>query len=366
MSRLPGLRRVADAMLAGGDFEPASQRVVRLLEPEFGYEFGAILALDRMGARLLPVGLSDQGKGAEFLERDRAYVSGHALCAGWGITGWCALYGRPVHVADAQRDRRYKALRRDIRCELCVPLRAGRTILGVLNTETSRPAAYSSDDLETVRVIASMVALSAVHATAAADARAGVADGGVVQREARHRAGNSLASIRGIMGLASAHAEEGLSPVWTRLETLASAHDAMARRAWRPLTLGTILRAAAGRSRAPRIVTRGPMVRVGPRQVAALALLLRELEAPGPGDKSPRPTGAAEVRWIVHGARAERATRHLELTWRERGPAHAASGSRRRLIEGLARSELGGQVEWHDGGSRAELSIMLDDLRVAP
>jgi two-component system, NtrC family, sensor kinase len=71
-----------------------------------------------------------------------------ALPLGEGLMGRCAETGQPIRVDDVRRDAR--SARRDvderegIRSMLCVPLRVGGTLLGVISAFSTRPAAFSA------------------------------------------------------------------------------------------------------------------------------------------------------------------------------------------------------------------------------
>jgi signal transduction histidine kinase len=70
------------------------------------------------------------------------------LRVGEGITGWVARTGTPARVGDVTKDPRYVMLRSEIRSELAVPLEVGEEIRGVLNVDSDRAEAFSSEDQE--------------------------------------------------------------------------------------------------------------------------------------------------------------------------------------------------------------------------
>lgn len=86
------------------------------------------------------------------------------LRVGEGITGWVAQNGKPARVGDVTRDPRYIMLRRNIRSELAVPLEVNGEVRGVLNVDSDRLDAFSSDDQELLEALA-LQAARVIHNT---------------------------------------------------------------------------------------------------------------------------------------------------------------------------------------------------------
>jgi signal transduction histidine kinase len=80
------------------------------------------------------------------------------LRVGEGITGWVARTGKPARVGDVTKDPRYVMLRRGVRSELAVPLEVGGEVRGVLNVDSDRAEAFSSDDQELLLALARQAA----------------------------------------------------------------------------------------------------------------------------------------------------------------------------------------------------------------
>ena len=80
------------------------------------------------------------------------------LRVGEGITGWVARTGKPARVGDVTKDSRYVMLRREVCSELAVPLEVGEEIRGVLNVDSDRTDAFSSEDQELLLALARQAA----------------------------------------------------------------------------------------------------------------------------------------------------------------------------------------------------------------
>ncbi len=77
---------------------------------------------------------------------------------GHGITGHVALTAQPARVADVSLDPRYLAVEAGVQSELCVPLVSGEQVLGVINIESARLAAFGEADERLLVTIARQVA----------------------------------------------------------------------------------------------------------------------------------------------------------------------------------------------------------------
>jgi len=79
---------------------------------------------------------------------------------GEGLVGWVAKNGEPVIVDDVSKDARYTKSREATRSEITVPLFADEKIVGVLNLESDRIAAFTEEDIALIRAFGSQAAIS--------------------------------------------------------------------------------------------------------------------------------------------------------------------------------------------------------------
>ncbi|MEI8063215.1 MAG: GAF domain-containing protein, partial [Verrucomicrobiota bacterium] len=70
------------------------------------------------------------------------------LAIGRGVTGWVAKTSQPLRVPDVTADARYVSVRKDVRSELAVPLVIEGQLIGVLNVDSTRKNAFSTEDEE--------------------------------------------------------------------------------------------------------------------------------------------------------------------------------------------------------------------------
>lgn len=86
------------------------------------------------------------------------------LKVGEGITGWVARHGQTARVADVLNDARYVAARDGVRSELAVPLEVRGQVRGVINVDSDRLNAFSTDDEELLETLSSEAA-KVIHHT---------------------------------------------------------------------------------------------------------------------------------------------------------------------------------------------------------
>ena len=162
VAELDVLHRIAERFRTLRRPAELAAEVIGALEEAIGYRYGAVLLLDPPTGRLLPFALSDQGRDAEFLAADEAYVAAMDARLGKGVTGWVAEHGEAVRIGDVSTDPRYLSVRPEIRSELCVPIWIDRGVAGVVNVESPLPDAYTDHDRQLLETVAGQIA-AALH-----------------------------------------------------------------------------------------------------------------------------------------------------------------------------------------------------------
>jgi PAS domain S-box-containing protein len=75
-----------------------------------------------------------------------------------GIIGAVAQTGRTILANDVSKDPRYSCVHKHTRAELCVPIRLGREVVGVINVESDQLNAFDQFDQEILEIIADQLA----------------------------------------------------------------------------------------------------------------------------------------------------------------------------------------------------------------
>ena len=77
---------------------------------------------------------------------------------GHGITGAVAQTGAAIRIGDVSVDARYLDIHSNIRSELCVPIKSGQKVLGVINSESDELYAFNEADECLLQTIAGQLA----------------------------------------------------------------------------------------------------------------------------------------------------------------------------------------------------------------
>jgi sigma-B regulation protein RsbU (phosphoserine phosphatase) len=91
---------------------------------------------------------------------DQPRANDPMLRSGRGIIGHVIHTGATVNAPDVRQDPRYVAGRQGTRSELAVPIVSEKGVIGCLNVESDRPAAFSPADAELLEFFASAAAVS--------------------------------------------------------------------------------------------------------------------------------------------------------------------------------------------------------------
>ncbi|MDI1335289.1 MAG: GAF domain-containing protein [Lacunisphaera sp.] len=132
------LYRIASLAAREDDATTAPREILAAIMAAFPADSGSLSLLSAESGRLEIC--VEQGLPAE--------IGDFALRPGQGVTGWVALHGKPLLVADVAAEPRYILARREVRCEMAAPLIVeGRTI-GVVNLDADRVGAFAEAGLE--------------------------------------------------------------------------------------------------------------------------------------------------------------------------------------------------------------------------
>jgi signal transduction histidine kinase len=83
-----------------------------------------------------------------------------AITLGEGVTGLVALSGQPMRIGDVREEPRYISVDSRARSELCVPIKLGARVLGVVNVESDVANAFSAEDEKLLMTLAGQLAIS--------------------------------------------------------------------------------------------------------------------------------------------------------------------------------------------------------------
>jgi signal transduction histidine kinase/putative methionine-R-sulfoxide reductase with GAF domain len=119
------------------------------MEKTLGFEFADIFIIDgRMLCLVVHRGYSKNLSLKLPLDKDK------------GITVRAAKKGKPVYVPDVRKDKAYVRGGEGIRSELAVPIKIGKKVLGVLNVESQKLAAFGKEHRKLLEILGSYTAIA--------------------------------------------------------------------------------------------------------------------------------------------------------------------------------------------------------------
>ena len=133
------------------DLDEVVKKIIDSLKSFFKFEALGILWVDENTRRLLPHPASNH----ELSMRDMEKLK---LCVGKGITGWVAEKGEPLLVNDVRKDGRYICGDERISSEMCLPLKLGQKVIGVIDVQSRELNAFTENDLRLFTIASRQIA----------------------------------------------------------------------------------------------------------------------------------------------------------------------------------------------------------------
>lgn len=140
---------VAGSTASVFDLRTLLPRLVRAIQSAFGYYFVGVFLVDEV-------------KRIVCQAATHPAVVGKRRAMGDGLVGACIASGAPIVVDDTATDPRFIFAPEmpDTRSEVVMPLRIGEIVIGALDLQSDRPAAFSRDDARYLEVLAQQVAIA--------------------------------------------------------------------------------------------------------------------------------------------------------------------------------------------------------------
>jgi len=127
------------------------REIINSLNSFFKFEALGILVIDENTKKLFP-------HPASYKELSMKNIGKLGLCVGKGITGWVAEKGEPLLVGDVREDARYICGDENIRSEMCMPLKVGQKVIGLIDAQSRKLNAFSEDDLRLLNIAGGQLA----------------------------------------------------------------------------------------------------------------------------------------------------------------------------------------------------------------
>jgi len=140
----PSDARVLDCLYRVGAFVNETE------DPREALDFILAEIVRSLGASSASIALVEPTTGSLRIEVSNGLDAASAqreIQQGQGITGWVALYAKPLRVPDVAKDPRYVEFRGGIRSELAVPMELMGNVIGVVNCDSDRLDAFTEQDV---------------------------------------------------------------------------------------------------------------------------------------------------------------------------------------------------------------------------
>jgi signal transduction histidine kinase len=123
-----------------------------LVAQYFKYELAVVLLMDEERRTVI------QGIGGAQSETVTRALAGRDFLNSEGITGHVSRTGESLLVNDTRQEKLYIPLKGwEARSEICVPLKDGETVLGLIDVESREPNAFSHNDLISIESLAGIL-----------------------------------------------------------------------------------------------------------------------------------------------------------------------------------------------------------------
>ena len=283
-TQLAVVSAIAERITAILDPDQLLNEVVVLIRERFGYHLVSALTVDERTNEACLRAISD--------EYEDVFTKDYRQPLTVGLVGEAARTGMTVTANDAQHDPRfYFPAGRSPRTgsEMCVPLKMGNRVLGVLDIQTSGINGFDASDRAAMETLANQITVALENARLYAQTKNEAEVKAALLRELSHRVKNNLNTIVGLLYLGlddeTIPRHEILNETLARVQSMAVAHTLLAHSAHARvdvLELGRQIMADSIRQltlpghNIPFVV-KGESFEISAHQAASVALILNEL-----------------------------------------------------------------------------------------
>jgi PAS domain S-box-containing protein len=164
-AQLALLSKIGERIAAALDLDGMLDRAARLVQEGFDYPYLALFTLEDDGKEL--VVRSQAGQFAHLLPKR------YRLRPGQGMAGWAARNNETILSNNVEAEPRYHNPLHDvvpIQAELCVPIRVGGEVVGVLDAQSIHRLAFDEGDVMVLETLAGQIGVAIENLRLAGDA----------------------------------------------------------------------------------------------------------------------------------------------------------------------------------------------------
>ena len=159
-NQFEAIAQLARTITSIQDLNKLLPRIAQLVSQHFGFYHVGLFLLDESRQYAVLSAANSEG-GQRMLARKHRLGVGQT-----GIVGYVTSTGNPRIALDTGTDAVYfdNPDLPDTRSEMALPLRAGRTVIGALDVQSTEPNAFSEDDVEVLSILADEVSVAIENA----------------------------------------------------------------------------------------------------------------------------------------------------------------------------------------------------------
>lgn len=139
------LNEIAAAVVSTPDFNESIYQVVEALKRTLHYEIVNLWMMNEAGDHLMLSALNGDAQT-------------DTIRLGQGVSGEVAASGAAIRIDDVSQYAEAKVVSPEVRSQVCVPIRIGTRVIGVIDVQGSRLAAFSDDDVYVLSIAAGQLA----------------------------------------------------------------------------------------------------------------------------------------------------------------------------------------------------------------
>ncbi|MFZ5911424.1 MAG: HD domain-containing phosphohydrolase [Chloroflexota bacterium] len=165
-TQLTLLNDIAGQIAITRDVDGILSKVVELVQVNFGYHHVSVFLLDPGTGQL-----TMKARAGQFAE---LFPKEHCLELGKGMVGWCAQHGKTLLSNNVAADEHYINFYPDkipTHSELCIPLRVGEKVVGVLDIQSPQLDTFDQNDIQVMETLADQVTVGLQNANLLSEIR---------------------------------------------------------------------------------------------------------------------------------------------------------------------------------------------------
>lgn len=195
-TQFEALAQVAQSITSIRDLQELLPRIATVISKNFGFYHVGVFLLDEVNEYAVLVATNSDG-GRKMLERKHRLKVGEQ-----GIVGNVTATGEPRIALDVGADAVFfnNPDLPDTHSEMALPLKSGERIVGALDAQSMAAGAFTTEDIQTLSLLADQVSLAIENARLFDESRRALAESQLISRQTTRQAWNRLPEQQNLVG----------------------------------------------------------------------------------------------------------------------------------------------------------------------